>query len=49
MSDREIALQLTLKLIETGHFFAGNVENNKDYGRETANIFNEIFKGISQE
>ncbi len=49
MTDREIALQLTLKLIETGHFFAGKVETNEDYGRETAAIYNEIIKGISQE
>lgn len=49
MTDREIALQLTLKLIETNQIFSGDTNSNEDLGREVAKLFNEICKGICQE
>jgi len=49
VSDKEIALQLTLKLLETGHCVAGEVVSNEAYGKAAADIYNAILNSIHHE
>ncbi len=49
MSDKEIALQLTLKLLETGHLMSGDVVSNEAYGKAAADIYNTILNSIHHE
>ena len=44
MSDKEIALQLTLKLLDTGHYVAGEA-----YGKAAADIYNAVLNTIHHE
>lgn len=49
MSDKEIALQLTLKLLETGHFRSGDIQSNAEFGSAIADIYNAILQAIHCE
>ena len=49
MSDREIALQITLKLIEFGHFRSGDVHSNAECGKFAADIYNAVLSSIHHE
>ena len=49
MSDKEIALQLTLKLLDTGHYVAGEVVSNEAYGKAAADIYNAVLNTIYHE
>lgn len=49
MSDKEIALQLTLKLLDTGHFASGEVVSNEAYGKAAADIHNAVLNSIHHE
>lgn len=49
MSDKEIALQLTLKLLDTGHYVAGNDISNEAYGKAAADIYNAVLNTIHHE
>ena len=46
MSDKEIALQLTLKLLETNHLMSSDVHSNAEYGKAAADIYNTILNSI---
>lgn len=49
MSDKEIALQLTLKLLDTGHYVAGEVVSNEAYGKAAADIYNAVLNSIHRD
>lgn len=49
MSDKEIALQLTLKLLETSHGVVGDVVSNEAYGKAAADIYNAVLNSIHHE
>ncbi len=49
VSDKEIALQLTLKLLDTGHFASGEVVSNEAYGKAAADIYNAVLNSIHHE
>lgn len=49
MSDKEIALQLTLRLLDAGHYVAGEVVSNEAYGKAAADIYNAVLNSIHHE
>jgi hypothetical protein len=49
MSNREIALQLTLKLLDIEQFENSGSASNADYGRMAAELFNSILNSLCQD
>lgn len=49
MSNKEIALQLTLKLLDMSQFENSGSASNDDFGRNAAELFNAILNSLSQD
>lgn len=48
MTIEEIAMQLTLKMLDKGLFFTANAESNQDNGKAVAEMYNAIIETIKE-